>query len=233
VLKKGQTREREFLAPVAVRLLPGVGRETMRHLDDFGVRRIGDLSALGEERLRLLFGVAGGELWRRARGEFHEQVKASALHRMIAHEHAFAADTPDPVVLEAVSVLLAQKLAWDLRRHGVRCPWAELMLTYSDGATASRRVRLDYPSNQDRDLVGPVLDALAAVFQRRVRVRRIRLCAPFIPNSDAQFDFFEEEQQRRRSSFYRAVDRVRARHGFMALVAARALAADRGNGEVA
>lgn len=215
--------ERDFLAPVSVRLLPGVGRVTQERLREFGVQRIGQLAELGEDMLRLLFGSNGTELWRRARGEFYEAVKPTALHRRIIQQHVFIPDTADPVILEAAAALLAQKLAWELRRNSIRSACVDFALIYSDGISVSHRLAVGYPLDQDHSFIGPARDALPKLFRRRVRVRQISLRADFVPCEDSQYDLFQEKAQCRNSSLYRAMDRVRSRHGFMALLSARTL----------
>ena len=157
--------------------------------------------------------------------EHHEPVKPSAIHRFIAHEHAFAGDTADPAVLGAAAALLAQRLAADLRAHGLRTVRAELTLTYCDGAAAAHGVRLPFPSNQDFDFLAPVLAALDAAFRRRVRVRAIALRCAFTPGEMPQSDFFAEREMARRSRLYAALDQIRRRHGFEALLCARSIGA--------
>lgn len=215
--------EQNFIAQVKVGLLPGVGEATCERLRECGITVAGQLAALGEDAMCVLFGQGGSELWRRARGEFNEPVKPTALHRRIVHQYQFPQDTAKVEALEAAAALLAQKLAFDLRRHEVRCGSAELWLYYGDGAACSRRVEISYPSDQDFALVLPVQAAVRAAFQRRVRVRRLRLRASFIPLNDGQFDLFEEKQQHRRKRLYDAIDAVRERHGFKSLLSARTL----------
>lgn len=220
--------EQDFLAPVAVRLLPGVGREGRLRLREFGVRCIGQLAALGEERLHLLFGPAGSALLRRAQGECHEPVRSSSLARTLSTAHLFDHDTADPEVLEGAADLLAQKLAWTLRRHGLLCARATLELTYADGAVARSAVWPDHPSDREQDLAGPVRAALRTAFRRRVRVRSLRLTAPLDERAgEGQADLFHEEARRRDRSLHAAIDQVRARHGFRSLITAPALLAAR------
>jgi DNA polymerase-4 len=220
--------EREFVAPMPVGFLPGIGERIESRLRDFGVRKVGQLACFDEQLLRVVFGSQGSELLRRARGEFCEPVKATALHRFVTHEHRFAEDVADPERLQAAGALLAQKLAGELRTNGLRASVVELTLTYSDAQSSSRKLRLEYPSNHDEDFTLPVCRALLELFTRRVRARSLRLRAPFVPHGDTQFDLFGEQSQQRRNSLYEAIDQVRARHGFMALTSARSILAEPG-----
>jgi DNA polymerase-4 len=216
-------QEQDFLAPVATELLPGIGNVMRSRLREFGIVTIGQLLQTGQEILETLFGPQGVELFRRASGKFDEGVKPTALHRCIVHLYQFPRDSSNPAALEGAATLLAQKLAFDLRRHGVRSQYASVRLTYSDGLSVTRPIQLAYPSNQDRDFIQPVQLAVSRAFVRRVRVRIIRLRATFIPHSDGQFDLLEERCQTRNQHLYQAIDSIRRDHGFKAVITARTL----------
>lgn len=220
-------KEREFLDCVPVRLLPGVGEQTRTRLHEFGIRRVGQIHALGEEFLRATFGPRGTDLWNRSAGRFNEPVKPTALHKYLSCEHAFPGDTAEIELIESAACLLAQKLAAMLREQAVRTAVAELALIYTDGIRVQRQMRLPYPSDQDFDFLAPARDSVRALFKRRVRVREMRLRAPFIPNQDGQFDLFIETTQRRQDALYTAMDKVHARHGFLSLISARSLRSTR------
>ncbi|MGI8907213.1 MAG: DNA polymerase Y family protein [Candidatus Sumerlaeaceae bacterium] len=215
--------EAEFLSPVSVHLLPGAGGAAYERLQGFGVRTIGELAAMGEECLALLFGKAGTELWRRARGEYHEPVKATALHRNLTQTQVLERDTADTRLLEAVAVRLAQRIAWGLRRNQLTATRASLELTYSDGAMATHSLQLNTPTDSERELIVAARKALTASFQRRVRVRALRLKVWFIPRDAGQFDFLHEMERRSVRGLFQAIDEVRSRHGFGAMVSASAI----------
>ena len=61
--------EADFLAPLEVRRIPGVGKVTEQNLADIGIRRVGDLARLDEAFLRERFGQWGLALAGKAKGE--------------------------------------------------------------------------------------------------------------------------------------------------------------------
>ena len=71
-------REAAFLAPLAIRLLPGIGPRAEARLLAAGIETIGDLAALGDDELRALMpGKVGRMVRDRARGIDPRQLEVS------------------------------------------------------------------------------------------------------------------------------------------------------------
>ncbi len=222
--------ESEFLGPVSVGLLPGIGKNARLELREFGIRRIGQLVHLGDESLRRIYGPSiGNALWQRAQGIFHESVKATPIAETLQYNHIFPSDSSRIDEIEAGAALLAQRLAWKLRDCGARCCSARIDLVYSDGHHCARRLRIFSPSDRDNDLIGAVRRAAVHAFCRRVRVRSIHLTAVLHQQDDSQYDLFQEQKQRRTSRLYQAIDEVREKHGFASILIAGGV--DKSNGK--
>ncbi|QLK26454.1 DNA polymerase IV [Natrinema zhouii] len=89
---------REFLAPLAVDLLHGVGPVTARELREMGLETAGDVAAADPEPLVEAFGERGRELYDRARGEDDRRVEPKGDPKSFSRESAFAepVEAPDP-----------------------------------------------------------------------------------------------------------------------------------------
>jgi DNA polymerase-4 len=108
-------REAAFLAPFAVRRLPGVGPRAEERLRRAGVATIGDLAALSDERLRgLLPGKLGGLLRDRARGIDPRPLELSSETVSISAEETFERDIAEVERLQdelrRLSQLVAERL---------------------------------------------------------------------------------------------------------------------------
>src|SRR4030095_4215617 len=64
-------KEKEFLAPLPVNCIPGVGEHTYKALLSLGVRTIGDISKLEMSELEERFGKYGIDLWNKSQGIHH------------------------------------------------------------------------------------------------------------------------------------------------------------------
>ncbi|OVE85722.1 DNA polymerase Y family protein [Natronolimnobius baerhuensis] len=93
VIEPGEVRE--FLAPLEVDLLHGVGPVTARELRDMGLETAGDVAATDPEPLAERFGERGRELYDRARGDDDRRVEPKGDPKSFSRESAFAEPVAD------------------------------------------------------------------------------------------------------------------------------------------
>ena len=94
VVQPGEVRE--FLEPLAVDLLHGVGPVTARELREMGLETAGDVAATDPEPLVERFGERGRELYDRARGEDDRRVEPKGDPKSFSRESAFAEPVTEP-----------------------------------------------------------------------------------------------------------------------------------------
>ena len=111
---------REFLAPLPVRRLFGVGPVGEKRLLERGFRLIGDLAAAEPEQLEKLLGDWGRHLSRLARGEDVREVEPDARAISYSEENTFGEDVVDREVLASTLISHAEAVARRLRRASVR-----------------------------------------------------------------------------------------------------------------
>ncbi len=111
--------EAEFLAPLDVRKIPGIGRVTESALNALGIRTVGQLAAIPLEKLEDGFGRWGTALYRKALGQDSYEFFLDAEPRSISHNETFGVDTNDRAHLESTLSYLAQKAAKRLRDSGL------------------------------------------------------------------------------------------------------------------
>jgi DNA polymerase IV len=164
--------EAAFLAPLPVRRLWGVGPKMEEQLVRLGIQTIGDLAALGPERLERRLGAHGHDLLRLARGEDEREVVGDAGDaKSVGHEHTFDTDTADLRRLRRTLLGLADAVARRLRQHAYR--GRTITLKYRDETfhTVTRAETIETPTDS-----GEVLFAVAwRLFQRAHGSRRVRL----------------------------------------------------------
>jgi len=88
------SRVEQFLTPLPVKRVPGVGKVMEGKLAALGIATVGDLRALPLEQLEALFGSFGGGLYRRARGIDERPVEPDQPVQSISSEDTFAEDLP-------------------------------------------------------------------------------------------------------------------------------------------
>ena len=176
--------EAEFLAPLPIRRLWGVGPQAQVALAEFGVSTIGQLAAVPVATLRRRFGQHGEDLAARARGVDRSAVQPFHAPKSIGHEHTFETDTVDMGRLEATLLDLAESVASRLRRHEMAAGSVQLKLRYEGFETLTRQAPL---SRQEREAAPLFRAALTLLRRTLVEGRGVRLIGLTAINlSDAQ-----------------------------------------------
>jgi DNA polymerase-4 len=136
--------EPRFLAPLAVRKLPGVGPRAEERLRAAGITTVGALAALSDLDLRaLLPGQVGRMLRDRANGIDGRALEQSAERVSISVEETFERDLHDRSLLHAELRRMADRLGEHLRREGLAARTVTTKLRYGDFSIRSRSTSLD------------------------------------------------------------------------------------------
>jgi len=136
-------REAAFLAPLAVRLLPGVGPRAEQRLQGAGVETIGALAPLPDRELKALLPGSLGPLLRdRARGVDPRDLELDAEQVSISAEDTFASDLSDRDSLHTEVRRLAEVVADRLRRSSLSGRTVTAKLRYADFSIRTRSTTL-------------------------------------------------------------------------------------------
>ncbi|CAB4739185.1 unannotated protein [freshwater metagenome] len=152
VVAPGQ--ELEFLHPLVVQQLWGVGPATLAKLAPLGVRTIGDLAAVSEELLQTVLGTASGRhLHQLSLGKDSRPVVPDAEPKSMSQEQTFAQDISSMDALRSELVRQSEAVASRLRHHGYRGRTVQLKVRYRDFTTVTRSQTLEVPTDRGTDLV--------------------------------------------------------------------------------
>ncbi|HVF62328.1 MAG TPA: DNA polymerase IV [Thermoanaerobaculia bacterium] len=150
----------DFLAPLPVRRLHGVGPATERALAELGVTTVAELRALDAALLAARFGRHGDTLWEFARGIDDRPVELERERKSLSTETTYAADLEGLAAVEAEVGRLAAGLADDLRRRSLGACTLTLKLRYGDFTTITRSRTLDLPTCDERAIAACARDLL-------------------------------------------------------------------------
>jgi DNA polymerase IV (DinB-like DNA polymerase) len=90
---------KNFLDPLDIEELPGIGLKTADQLRNLKVNIIKELRRLSKEKLQNLFGKVGLNIYEKARGINKEPVSSDEIIKSIGKEHTFDIDTRDPEMI--------------------------------------------------------------------------------------------------------------------------------------
>ncbi len=210
--------EANFLAPLEVRRIPGVGKATEKSLHAIGIRRIGDLAALGERELEARFGKWGLALAGKAHGMdaggwFDAEIGERGDPKSISHEHTFNDDTADAERLDATLTHLTEKVSRRLREHGLYARTIQLKLRYSDFSTITRAHSLDSPTQLDIDLIEQARRLLRDNREGTRAIRLIGIQASGLGHAAGQLDLMDGGRSERWRQALEAADKLRDKYG--------------------
>lgn len=92
-------RVKEFLNPLDIEKLPGIGPKTAEKLRVLKINKIEELKKLSKSKLKNMFGVVGETIYEKARGIDKEPVSPEEIVKSIGREHTFEKDTRDSKII--------------------------------------------------------------------------------------------------------------------------------------
>jgi DNA polymerase IV (DinB-like DNA polymerase) len=169
---------REFLAPLPVRKIPGVGMKSSALLLELGIRTIADLARVDVQELTSSFGKWGAILHDLARGNDADgyRERGSPQSRSIGRETTFEQDSDDPDVLAGTLAGLSSAVSGALRDEGLTFRTVTVKMRFSGFETRTRSRTLDRPAG-DKETVRRLAGEIAGLFPhgRKVRLVGVRL----------------------------------------------------------
>ena len=132
----------EFLDPLPVERLWGVGKQSSRVFERLGIRTIGQLRQWPRDVLQSRFGSSGEYLWQLAHGIDDRPVVPEREAKSISHETTFEEDIDDREILRAWLVDLTEQVGCRLRRHGLRGRTVQLKVRFADFSLITRSCTL-------------------------------------------------------------------------------------------
>jgi DNA polymerase-4 len=151
-------REAAFLAPLPLRLLPGIGPRADERLRAEGVETVGALAQLGDDD-PLVRGKIGRMLRDRARGIDPRELELSTERISLSYEETFERDIGDPERLHDELRRMAARLSEHLRDRGQTARTVTTKLRYPDFAIRTRSTSLPVGTD-DSSRIGELACAL-------------------------------------------------------------------------
>ncbi len=214
-------KEKEFLSPLPVDALPGVGRMAKEKLTDLGIFTVGQLALFSKLLLEQLFGKNGKKLWDLANGNDPREVKQRIIPRQISRETSFEEDTADMAIIKGTLQYLTERLAKKLRQNELVGQTVQVKIRYSDFGNNNRSRSLPYPSNDSGTLFKLAETLFDEIRLRRVRIRHVGVAVTQISPLNWQASLFNNKN--RQESLNSIIDQLREKFGFTTILPAETI----------
>jgi DNA polymerase-4 len=207
-------KEKEFLAPMKVSKIPGVGEHTYEVLKAMGIVTIKDISEKTQEELEERLGKWGIDLWYKSQGIHHGEVSSYHEAKSISSEHTFDENKLDINFLKSELVRLTEKIAYELRQDGKVAGCIAVKIRYHDFETTSRQTTIPY-SCADDEFIPVVKELFDKLYKKGEPVRLLGVRLSELTNDAIQTNLFDDVE--RKTDLYKAIDNVKNRFGKNAL----------------
>ena len=204
-----QGSEVEFLAPLDVKLIPGVGPKTYTNLSRKGIKTAADLLSRPELAAR-----------------FFDLSQSAGRERR--HDHSVGNETTletsltDSEQMEQILWELVEEVGGRLRREKLYARCLTLKIRYSNFETITRSRTLSAPTCFDREIFDVVQSLLRRHLTRNRAVRLLGVSAGALQSSGWQEPLFDGQKRTSLEKLYAGIDALRKKYGEHAIGSATA-----------
>jgi DNA polymerase-4 len=202
--------EEEFLGPLPVGDIPGVGEHMLKNLNALGIIKISDLAAFPVQLLEKHFGKYGEMLAQKAKGAYTGTIHTTHESKSISTEHTFFENTADQDYLQAELLRMTEKLGFELREEQKMTRCVAVKIRYPDFSTHTKQVAIKSTSYDD-EIIRIVRDLFRQLYDGKQQVRLIGVRFSDLTAASVQTDIFENRVKK--ANLYAAIDGVKNRFG--------------------
>jgi len=222
----------DYLHPLDVGELFGVGEKTRARLRALGLLTVGDIAAIPVGTLQQMIGKASGAhlhqlAWGVDRSTLTPRRSDDDPERSMGAEETFSRDTDDPAVVSRELLRLAARVTRRMRAAGMVGRTVAIRIRFHDFTTITRSRTLPDPT----DMTAEVHAEAVRLFEALRSTRRVRLVGVRVEGlrtrSRAEHQLALGERERGWREVDKAVDRASTRFGSGAVRPATLLARDR------
>lgn len=204
--------EQEFLAPLEIQALWGVGPKTAQFLRDRGIKTIGQLAKIPLSEMETIFGKYSLEMKERAMGIDASPVHSDHDTKSLSNETTFSLYLTDITDMLCKLRQLSEKVGYRLRKAKLAGSVVQIKLRYSDFTTLTRQTILPEPTNLDDEIF---IAAEKLLRNNLIHGREVRLIGVGVHNlseSNRQLSLWDRSAVRK-DDLAKALDGLKDKYG--------------------
>ena len=209
-------RLQEFLRPLNIRKISGLGEKTEIILNRIGITTIGQLAGASPAKLTALLGANGYQLHQLANGIDPREVQAQGEVKSVSNEITFDRDTSERAVINQTLMRLSEKVAGRLRQHHLKARTITLKIRLTGFDTYTRALTLDAPTGFD-DAVYQAVKKLYSDFDckgKKIRLLGVKSSNFSAPTVQAElFSNAAKPIDAKTAKLHQAIDKLKEKFG--------------------
>ncbi len=202
--------EQQFLAPLSVSEIPGVGAHTSEVLKSRGYFFIKDIFNVGEAAMEELFGNWGRSLWEKSKGEHNGVVTPFHESKSISSEHTFSDNISDKIEIRKELVRLLEKIAFELRTDGKKAACVAVKIRYPNFETKSVQTTIA-ATDADDEFIPIVMALFNKLYNKKDPIRLLGVKLSDFKTDGIQGSIFNDSEKKKK--LYSAIDNVKTKYG--------------------
>ena len=213
-------KEKEFLAPLPVEKLGGVGKKSHQTLLALGIHTIGDILKYDGVLLEKALGKWGTQLIRQANGKSDSVVSPHRESKSISAENTFEENTADLDILLAQLVGQAERVSYELRQEKKYATCVAIKFRNANFETSTRQITIP-ATIADSDIIKAATDLFTKLYVPGTLVRLLGVRLAGLTDTGAQTNLFDNKTDQH--ALYDAIDAVKNKFGKSVLRKARTI----------
>jgi len=202
--------EMDFLAPLPISAIPGMGESTCKKIYAYGIEKIGDLQKVHLRFLETVFGKNGIWMYEKARGVDYGEVVPHSDRKSISTECTFHANVADRRKLESTLVSMTEELSSKLRRENKLASCLAIKIRYANFETHTQQEKIPLTA-AEHILIPGVKNLLTKAWDNGRPVRLIGVRLSQLCTGSYQINLFEDNETQ--ISLYQAMDKINFKFG--------------------
>ena len=203
-------REMEFLAPLPIRAIPGLGESTCKKIYEYGLEKIGDLQRVELCFWETVFGKNGRWIYDKARGVDSAVIVPHSDRKSISTERTFNSNISDERTLESVLVSMTEELTSKLRRENKLTSCLAIKIRYANFETHMQQEKIALTA-AEHILIPGIKNLLKRTWNNHRPVRLIGVRLSQLAAGSYQINLFEDNEQQ--IKLYQAMDSINYKFG--------------------
>jgi DNA polymerase-4 len=212
--------EKEFLGPLKLSKIPGVGEQTFLTLQQMGFSTIRELSEAPVGWLEKKLGKYGRDLWNKSQGIHTSEVVAYHEAKSVSTENTFEENKTDLDFIMSELVRMTEKIAFELRQDNKTAGCIAVKIRYPDFETTSKQTSIPYTFYDD-DLIPKAKELFGQLYKKGQPIRLLGVRLSELTGEAIQTNLFQNFE--RKAELYKAIDEVKNKYGRDSLLKATGL----------
>jgi len=209
-------KEWEFLDPLSISNVPGIGYKARHILNDMGVKTIGELGRILQGYLEKLFGQRGFKMAEFLINRDPRLLEPYKPIKTISRETGFYGDETDMNFIQATLYYLLERACIKERELGKKCNQLSIKLRYTGEKPLVISKTLPFYFNNEESFFPYALKLLERIHTRRLAINLVGVTLSGFKDAPKQEELFGSPLQKK-DNLVKAIDKLRSSFGYHSL----------------